>query len=146
MSNTVFRLIPRPLKLDVGGGSRSDEPNRQTCKSIRISTFRAARIFQTATSIARAARGSREISPGVMQWLVLCGVPYRGPGVILTSPDPSNQLPTSHYGAGPSATGRLHRLIYSLLRIAQATLACNLRLPLALPPRCSFLRIAITRL
>jgi hypothetical protein len=34
-----------------------------------------------------------------MQWLVLCGIPYRGSGA-LASPDPTNQLPTSLYGAG----------------------------------------------
>jgi hypothetical protein len=61
---------------------RAMGPERMTSKSARISFFRAAQMFQTATSIARAARGSRRIFLRVMQWLVLCGIPYRGPGAL----------------------------------------------------------------
>jgi hypothetical protein len=50
---------------------RRDESKRFTPNPVRISFFRAAQNFQTATSIARAARGSRRISPRVLQWLVL---------------------------------------------------------------------------
>ncbi|PWT73418.1 MAG: hypothetical protein C5B46_05390 [Proteobacteria bacterium] len=59
---------------------RRNEPNRMTSKSLRISIFRAAQIFQTATSNAQATK-ARGRSSRVMQWLVLCGIPYRGPGV-----------------------------------------------------------------
>ncbi len=42
----------------------------------------------------------------VMQWLVLCGIPYRGLGSNLTRPsEPASHFP---HWAGHTATGRLH--------------------------------------
>ncbi len=45
-----------------------------------------------------------------MQWLVLCGIPYRDQGcdTSAASTDPTNQLPTSLTGQAQKATGRLH--------------------------------------
>jgi hypothetical protein len=48
----------------------------------------------------------------VMQWIVLCGIPYRDSGAT-ASPDPANQLhyfsfPLPSNGAGHMATGRLY--------------------------------------
>lgn len=54
-------------------------------------------------------KGSQEINSWVMQWLVLCGIPYRGSGALPPQPDPANQLPTSHNRGRPlTATGMLH--------------------------------------
>jgi len=68
-----------------------------------------AKIKERPAKNARAARARREITLWVMQWLVLCGIPYRGSTVqqCITS-DPTNQLPTSLTRAGHTATGRLH--------------------------------------
>ena len=50
-----------------------------------------------------------------MQWIVLCGIPYRGSGA-LASPDPTNSFhylsfPLPTLRAGPKATGRLYCLL-----------------------------------
>lgn len=53
---------------------------------------------------AGADRAHRELNSRVMQWLVLCGIPYRGSGA-LASPDPANQLPTSLLGQATRPPG-----------------------------------------
>ncbi len=45
--------------------SRRDEPQRLTSKPVRISIFRAAQNFQTATSIARATKARGGFPPGL---------------------------------------------------------------------------------
>jgi hypothetical protein len=57
------------------------KPNPKTSKSFRIGTFRAAQIFQTATSIARAARARGNV-PGSCNGLFSEEVSNRGPGVV----------------------------------------------------------------
>jgi len=87
---------------------RRDEPKRKTFKSVRVSIFRAAQNFQTATSIARATRGSRRISPGSCNGLFSEGFPtgVQGYSTDLTRPyEPASHFP---FRAGPTATGRLH--------------------------------------
>ncbi len=84
--------------------------------------------------------------PGLAMVLFSEGVSYRGRGA-LNRPHPTLRtgfpLP---FRAGPMATGRLHRSIYSLFRIAQAIPVCNPRFFLLLAACCSFLRIATARL
>jgi hypothetical protein len=64
MSNILFRLIRgRPDSLPAVI-PRPNEPNRLTRKSFRISNLRAAQKFQTATSIARAAKARGGSPPG----------------------------------------------------------------------------------
>ena len=69
---------------------------------IPFRTSRAAQNIKHQPAINRLSRwGSQEPSSWVVQWLVLCGIPYRGSGA-LASPDPTNQhhnlLPTSLLG------------------------------------------------
>ncbi len=84
---------------------------------------------------AGADRARRELNSRVMQWLVLCGIPYRGSGA-LASPDPANQLPFSHLGQAtrPPGSSTAHLQLsksstcHSCLQIAFA-LALNRCLP-----------------
>jgi len=64
--------------------------------------------YQRATSKKHPSRlGSRELNSRVLQWLVLCGIPYRGSGMrrLRISPDPTNQLPTSLIGQAKRPPG-----------------------------------------
>ena len=63
-----------------------------------------------------------------MQWLVLCGIPYRGSDCAANaaSTDPTNQLPTSLVGQATRPPGT-PLLICNFLRVAQATSRCNSR-------------------
>lgn len=85
---------------------------------------------------ARATQARRRVYLlGLLQWLVLCGVPYRGPGDAINaiSTDPTNQLPTSlDFSSASPNRGRPngHReaplLHYcNFLRVPQGTLLCN---------------------
>ena len=78
-----------------------DRPERERSHS---ETSRSAK-YQRATSKTRPSLwGSRELNSRVLQWLVLCGIPYRGSGA-LASPDPTNQLPTSLIGQAKRPPG-----------------------------------------
>ena len=99
MSSSVdFR--PRPLKHDVGGkvprlrfsiGRKGESPiqKRRTAQNVK------ERPAKTHPS----RKGSRELNSRVLQWLVLCGIPYRGSGVRLGAPHPAQRtsfpLPSS---------------------------------------------------
>jgi hypothetical protein len=148
MSNILFRLILRPPGLAAGVIPRRNEPNWMTSKSFRISIFRAAQIFQTATSIARATKARGRISR-VMQWLVLCGITYRGQGYLtdLNRPiEPASQRPFPHsrFRAGPTATGSSIASV-QLSKNSTGYLCMQPAFILRSPRRCNFLRIATTR-
>ncbi len=64
-----------------------------------------------------------------MQWIVLCGIPYRGAGA-LASPDPTNQFhhfrfPLPSFGAGHSGHREALLLICNFLRVPLDTLFCK---------------------
>ena len=88
---------------------RWSEPDGKTSKSFRISFFRAAQMFQTATSIARAAEARGRFLPGHAMACSLWDSLQGSRGTNLTSPDPSNQLPHSAVWASQKALGKLHR-------------------------------------
>jgi len=85
---------------------------------------------------ARATRAHRRLCLlGLLQWLVLCGVPYRGPvgAINAASTDPTNQLPTSlrfrlisPNRGRPNGHREAPLLHYSnSLRVPQGTPVCN---------------------
>ena len=79
----------------------------------------------------------------VMQWLVLCGIPYRGPGA-LASPDPANQPSKSHIGRAlrplesSTASFATPQEYHGAVLLASGSLS-------GAPPSCDFLRISTTR-
>ena len=86
--------------------------NRCCANSQRTTNFRSSRY--------RLAR----ISPWVLQWYVLCGIPYRGRGAsCLTLPnEPASFLP---YKAGSQATLEAPLLISNFLRVSLLSLICK---------------------
>jgi len=105
MSNFFFRLIRGRSNSIQAVAPRSDEPNRLTSKLFRISVFRAAQMFQTATSIARATRARGRLPPGLAMACSLKDFLQGSRGIRSTSPDPTNQLPTSHSGQAQRPPG-----------------------------------------
>jgi hypothetical protein len=100
-------LAPRPLNHDVGGLFLSGGFRPAGKKKSRSEASHSAK-YQRATSKKRPSRlGSRELNSRVLQWLVLCGIPYRGSGMrrLRISPDPTNQLPTSLIGQAKRPPG-----------------------------------------
>jgi hypothetical protein len=98
---------PRPLKHDVGGLFLRFGIRPAGKKKSRSDASHSAK-YQRATSNMRPSRlGSREMNSRVLQWLVLCGIPYRGSGMrhLRISPDPANQLPTSLIGQATRPPG-----------------------------------------
>jgi hypothetical protein len=83
----------------------ASEPKRQIHRSIRISILRAAQNFQTATSITRAAKARGGFPPGLAMACSLKDSPQGSRGIQPTSPDPTNQLPTSHSGQAQRPPG-----------------------------------------
>ncbi len=109
MSNTFFRLfciVSRPLKRNVGGRSsmRSSRKGKSASRS-ESASFRAAQNFQTATSVARAAKARGGFPPGLAMACSLKDSPQGSRGIKPTSPDPTNQLPTSHSGQAQRPPG-----------------------------------------
>ena len=85
----------------------------------------------------------------VLQWHVLCGIPYRGSGA-LASPDPTNShynlLPTSLYGADQSGHREALLLICNFQRLTQQSSICkphifSYRASLLLLRNCALLRL-----
>jgi hypothetical protein len=152
LCQTLFIVFFRPVRgrsnMLPTAAPRSTDPNSDDPQAVlNQNRSRSAQIFQTATSTARAARGSRRNLPRVMQWLVLCGITYRGPGVF-TSPHLTlrTSFPIPKSGRAHRPPGSSIASIYSLARIAQAIHTCNPCSQLPLAPCCSFLRIATTEL
>lgn len=105
---------------------------------MRLSHFLARLTFPSSRSV-NSQRSTGDTSPEpirlagansrVMQWLVLCGIPYRGPGA-LASPDPTNWFhhfcfPLPSCGAGHSGHREALLLIFSFLRVPLDTLFCK---------------------
>lgn len=102
--NFNLPLRPRPLKLNVGGTFLACE-SRLADREMPVQNLRAAHhLKDRPASNAGADRARRELNSRVMQWLVLCGIPYRGSGA-LASPDPANQPPSSHLGQATRPPG-----------------------------------------
>jgi len=122
-----------------------DGPNGTPSRPFRISTFRAAQSFQTATSIARATQARGEsFSPGLAMGLFSEGLPTGVQGFFVrphptqrtSFPLPIPGRPNGHREA-PSLNLQLvqNSTGYSLLQLA---------IFLASSTCCSFLRITIT--
>ena len=91
-----WRVVPRKRYSTCREGKKSRSEASHSAK------------YQRATSKMRPSRlGSRELNSRVLQWLVLCGIPYRGSGMrhLRISPDPANQLPTSLIGQATRPPG-----------------------------------------
>lgn len=102
--NFNLPLRPRPLKLNVGGTFLACD-SRLADREMPVQNHRAAHNLKERPAFnAGADRARRELNSRVMQWLVLCGIPYRGSGA-LASPDPANQLPTSLFGQATRPLG-----------------------------------------
>jgi hypothetical protein len=96
--STFLQILRKPPTHCQDGCSPLKNPAHRP--AVAVHSHRAAqnikeRPAQRPEPIGRA----KGIAFRVMQWLVLCGIPYRGPGARdATSTDPTNQLPTSHLG------------------------------------------------
>jgi hypothetical protein len=104
--------------------------NGTFCKPFRIGIFRAAQNFQTATSIARATGARGRILPGLAMACSLKEFLQGSRGIKPTSPDPKNQLPTSHSGqaqrppGGSIASMQLSKNSTSYLCLQPALASC----------------------
>jgi hypothetical protein len=105
----------------------SSEPNSATLVALR------KKIKERPAKNARATKARGRPAPGSCNGLFSLGIPYRGSGGnSSTSPDPTNQLPTSLYGAGPpllalprSGHREAPLLTYNLIRVAQGIPRCK---------------------
>ena len=165
--NLIFVLIVYihgPSKLVVGGRSlNAVSPKRLTRKSVRISYFAQRKISNSDQYLPEPLGLARDELSG---HAMACSLRDSLQGLrdraflhltLRTSfplPSDSRSLKVPDLGLGRPfiihAFARGHReapsLICNFLRVAQATLACNLRPALRLPPDRNFPRIAITRL
>ena len=145
MSNTFFGFFRGRSNSLLAIVSRSDEPNRLTNKPFRISIFRAAQMFQTATSIARAAKARGGFPPGLA---MACSLKDSLQGSrVFNRPHPTlrTSFPLPIPGR-PNGHREAPSLQCNFQRIAQASFVRNPRSLFLLAPCCSFLRIAMTRL
>ena len=107
-SNSLLAVYPRlRIPISLAGDSPVQKP--RTAHNIKQQPAQSAP--ETLASHRMLLPINRKCSR-VLQWLVLCGIPYSGfRGYCLTRPnEPALQpLPTSLIGAGHKATGRLYR-------------------------------------
>jgi len=107
-----FHLHVNPNLLFVRGRANSVGGSFPDCESqtgreaeSSIQRFRTAQnIKQRPDERSRTAKVRRRITPGSCNGLFSLGIPYRGPGVI-SSPDPTNQLPNSLFGQAQRPPG-----------------------------------------
>ncbi len=98
----ILSLGFHPIRKDLNGVNLQSVSNHY----VRF----VAQSFQTATSMLEPARGSRRISsPGLAMACSLKDSLQGFRGMLPTSPDPTNQLPTSHSGQAQRPPGGFHR-------------------------------------
>ena len=118
---------PRPLKHDVGGkvprlrfsiGRKGKSPiqKRRTAQNVK----------ERPAKMHPSQQGSRESDSRVLQWLVLCGIPYRGSGVRLGAPHPAQRtsFPLPSWGR-PHGHREAPLLICNSQRVAHARPYCK---------------------
>jgi len=88
-----------------GGFPASKDRTGRAASPFDSASFAQAQIFQTATSIARATRARGNWFPGLAMACSLKDYLQGSRGFIPTSPDPTNQLPTSHSGQAQRPPG-----------------------------------------
>jgi len=136
-------FLGRP-RLVVGGRSRNAvSPKRSARKPVRISYFAQRKISNSDQYLPEPLGLARDQLSG---HAMACSLRDSLQGLRdlaflhltrrTSFPLPSSGRPHGHREA-PS-------LICNFLRVAQATLPCNLRFTCVNPPRCNLLRIAIT--
>jgi hypothetical protein len=123
--NCLFSSSPRPLQLAVGGYSSRQEANRPTPGKSR---FRIAlrKNYQTTTSIARAACGSREFPPGSCNGMFSAG-PLQGfQGRVTDLARPYEPPPFSLSGQAHTGHREAPLLLSNFSILAQLPCGCNL--------------------